>query len=147
VVKAAKLDWSPGDFLAHSSIRSDPQVDLLTFRVSDKDPRFAAPITSPFAARKKSTTAANLAIATTGAGRRVVLLDLDLRRPRLEALFRLPPRPEVSDVLLEKARLEDAIVEIPVAYGGRGRPSVTFDERGIDSLDDSARSGSPEPSR
>jgi non-specific protein-tyrosine kinase len=104
-------------------------------------------ITSPFAASEKSTTAANLAIATAGAGRRVVLLDLDLRRPRLEAQFRLPPGAGVSDVLLEKARLEDAIVQVPVAYRGRGRPSVTFDEPGVDSLHEYAQqngSGSPE---
>ncbi len=38
----------------------------------------------------KTLTAANLAVAFAQAGRRVVLVDADLRRPAVHALFRLP---------------------------------------------------------
>jgi Mrp family chromosome partitioning ATPase len=85
-------------------------------------------VTSAFAAEGKSTTAANLAVAMARAGRRVVLVDLDLRRPRLEKLFGLRPGPGVTDVLLEKARLEDAVVRIPLAPGGRSPSAGALDD-------------------
>ena len=87
-------------------------------------------VTSALAGEGKSTTAANLAIAMARAGRRVVLADLDLPRPRLERLFRLPPGPGVTDVLLGKARLEDALVRIPLAPAGRQQPADGLAESG-----------------
>jgi non-specific protein-tyrosine kinase len=94
------------------------------------DRRRVLMVTSALAGEGKSTTAANLAIAMAHAGRRVVLVDLDLRRPRLEKLFRLPPGPGVTDVLLAKARLEDALVRIPLAPAGRQQPADGLEESG-----------------
>jgi Mrp family chromosome partitioning ATPase/capsular polysaccharide biosynthesis protein len=87
-------------------------------------------VTSALAGEGKSTTAANLAIAMARAGQRVVLADLDLPRPRLKKLFRLPPGPGVTDVLLAKARLEDALVRIPLAPAGRQQPADGLEESG-----------------
>jgi Mrp family chromosome partitioning ATPase len=87
-------------------------------------------VTSALAGEGKSTTAANLAIAMARAGRRVVLADLDLNRPRLEKLFRLPPGPGVTDVLLAKARLEDALVRITLPPAGRQQPADGLEESG-----------------
>lgn len=44
-------------------------------------------VTSPTAAEDRATVAANLAVVTASAGRTVVALDADLRRPALHALF------------------------------------------------------------
>lgn len=66
-----------------------------------------------------STTVANLAIALARAGRRVALVDLDLREPSVGELFAVGDRPGVTGVLLKRATLEQALV--PVA-------AVTADE-------------------
>ncbi len=46
-------------------------------------------VTSPNQGDGKSTLAANLAISIAQSGRRVILVDCDLRRPRIERLFHL----------------------------------------------------------
>jgi capsular exopolysaccharide synthesis family protein len=51
-------------------------------------------VTSPNLAEGKSITAANLAVAMAQAGLRVVVVDADLRRPRLHQLFGLDPTRE-----------------------------------------------------
>ena len=57
-------------------------------------------ITSPGAGEGKSTTIANLGIALAENGRRVVLVDADLRRPSLHELFGLGNREGLTNVLL-----------------------------------------------
>ena len=47
-------------------------------------------VTSPGATEGKTTTAANLAYAMGESGQRVVLVDCDLRRPRVHEFFGLP---------------------------------------------------------
>jgi capsular exopolysaccharide synthesis family protein len=77
-------------------------------------------VTSALEEEGKSTTVANLAIALARTGRRVVLVDLDLRRPYLDRFFKLDGRPGVTNVVLGHATLEEATarVAIPVAEGG-----------------------------
>ncbi len=76
----------------------------------------------------KSLTVANLAVAEARAGRNVVLVDLDLRRPAQDTLFDTGGRsPGVTDVLLGHISLDEAMVEIPVASnhdGGRVEGSL-----------------------
>ncbi|MBA2475907.1 MAG: CpsD/CapB family tyrosine-protein kinase [Actinobacteria bacterium] len=77
-------------------------------------------ITSAVEREGKSTTIANLAVALAKGGRRVVLVDLDLRRPFLDVFFGLQGRPGLTDVALGRVSLEDAIAPISIAEGGRG---------------------------
>jgi polysaccharide biosynthesis transport protein len=63
----------------------------------------------------KSTTVANLAILLARTGWRIALVDLDLRRPSLHRLFRLGPRPGVTDFALGRVEFEDALVPIALA--------------------------------
>jgi tyrosine-protein kinase len=68
--------------------------------------------TSAVQAEGKSTTAGNLAVALARAGRRVVLVDLDLRRPFLDQFFDLQGQPGITDVALGHSQLEEALATI-----------------------------------
>ncbi len=74
-------------------------------------------VTSSSPGEGKTTTAANLAFAMVMDGKRVILVDADLRRPSLHKLLELPTMPGVTDVLLERAALDDALLahaELPL---------------------------------
>ena len=60
-------------------------------------------ITSPGMGDGKSMTAANLAIVMAQSGRRTLLLDADLRRPQVHALFGMERGPGLSDHLRKGA--------------------------------------------
>lgn len=71
-------------------------------------------VTSARQQEGKSTTVANLAVAAAAQGKRVALVDLDLRRPMIERLFKVSPdRPGLTDIVLGYAVLDDALVQIP----------------------------------
>ena len=73
----------------------------------------------------KSTTFANLAIALARAGRHVVVVDIDLRRPSLRRLFWLPEtQPGLTDVVLGHADLEEALAFVPLSSNGRPPEAV-----------------------
>jgi polysaccharide biosynthesis transport protein len=81
-------------------------------------------VTSSIQREGKSTTIANLGIALARAGRRVALVDLDLRRPYLNRFFlTVPGGPGVTDVVLGRVKLSDALrpVPIPAAEARPGR--------------------------
>jgi len=59
----------------------------------------------------KSFVAANLAVLTAAAGRRVLLVDLDLRAPRLHTYFGVDrDRAGLVDVVAERCSIEEAVV-------------------------------------
>jgi Mrp family chromosome partitioning ATPase len=63
----------------------------------------------------KSTTAANLAVALALGGRRVVLVDFDLRNPSLARLLDAQATCGLSDVVLGECSLEQALVPIELS--------------------------------
>jgi capsular exopolysaccharide synthesis family protein len=66
-------------------------------------------ITSPTPGDGKSTTASNLAVAMAQADRRTLLIDADLRRPTQHKNFKLESKIGVSDVLVKRVPIEQAI--------------------------------------
>jgi polysaccharide biosynthesis transport protein len=97
----------------------------LDFASLDQDVRTLM-ITSAIEGEGKSTTAANLAVALARTGKRVVLVDLDLRRPALHRFFQFGDRAGLTSVALGRATLEETLVPVPLggepARGGpRGR--------------------------
>lgn len=78
-------------------------------------------VSSAVQSEGKSTTSANLAVALARAGRRVILLDLDLRRPYLHRFFDVPRVPGATGVVLGAAGLDEALT--PIALGAGAQPT------------------------
>jgi succinoglycan biosynthesis transport protein ExoP len=71
-------------------------------------------ITSPGPSEGKSTTVVNLGISIARERKKVVLVDMDLRRASLHAYFNLPNHVGVTDMLQGEASLDEAIQDTPV---------------------------------
>lgn len=68
------------------------------------DPLRSLVVTSPAKNEGKSTTIANLAVTMAQSGRRTILVDCDLRRPGLHALFGLNSEPGLTNLVLDEVR-------------------------------------------
>lgn len=71
-------------------------------------------VSSPEPGDGKSTCIANLAIAMAQSGKRVLLLDADLRRPTIHQLFHARHEIGTADVLSGEIRLENAVQQSAV---------------------------------
>jgi len=85
-------------------------------------------VSSPLAGEGKTTAAINLAAVTSmSVGRRVLLMDCDMRKPRIHQALGLRPETGLAEVLADQVALDRAIIKIegmnldvlPV----RGKPS------------------------
>ncbi|MBV9039967.1 MAG: CpsD/CapB family tyrosine-protein kinase [Acidimicrobiia bacterium] len=98
-------------------LRSNVEVALVNL-----EPPIAI-VTSAYPGEGKTWTVVGLARALASAGRRVVLVDLDLRKPGVHNTLVIPNEVGVSDVLLGRRSLNDCLqyVEFDGAAGpGRG---------------------------
>lgn len=68
-------------------------------------------VTSSGHAEGKSSTVSNLGIALAEINQRVLLIDADLRKPRMHDIFNLPNTWGLSDLLREKSSLSDCPIE------------------------------------
>ncbi len=76
-------------------------------------------VTSGAPAEGKSTAAINLAVASAKAGARVLLIDADMRNPRVHRAFHLEVEPGLADCLDERTRSPQKLVnetEVPNLY-------------------------------
>ncbi|MTE23291.1 polysaccharide biosynthesis tyrosine autokinase [Microbacterium sp. ZXX196] len=66
-------------------------------------------VTSSVPGEGKSTSAVNLAIALADAGKRVMIVDADLRKPRVAEYFGIEGGVGLTDVLIGRAELQDVL--------------------------------------
>ncbi len=92
------VQWCQDETMMADAYRS-AITSILLSRVNGVSPRVIL-ITSPRPKAGKTTTVANLGISLAEIGRRVLLIDGDLRRPRLGKLFGLQFATGLSDALL-----------------------------------------------
>lgn len=78
----------------------------LLFSLVDDPPKVIT-ITSPGPREGKSTTCANLAVVLAQAGKNVLLMDCDLRRPVIHKIFELRNLRGFVDVLAGRVKTED----------------------------------------
>jgi Mrp family chromosome partitioning ATPase/capsular polysaccharide biosynthesis protein len=79
-------------------------------------------VTSASSADGKTTSAVNFALELVGAGQKVVLMDLDLRKPDVGRVLELSPRLRLAELLDPGTRLESALVDMPGVPGLRVLP-------------------------
>ncbi|MGH9121794.1 MAG: CpsD/CapB family tyrosine-protein kinase, partial [Acidimicrobiales bacterium] len=111
---ALRSDPTSGASEAYRTLRTAVQF------VSTDPPLKVLSITSAVLGEGKTTTVANLAISFGRAGRRVVVVDYDLRRPRLHLFFNNDNTVGLTSVLTGGATLRDAVVAV------EGEPNVVF---------------------
>jgi capsular exopolysaccharide synthesis family protein len=83
-------------------------------------------VTSPHSREGKTATVANLGVVLARAGKRVVLVSADLRRPRLHEFFRRESDAGLSDVLAGRVPLEQVLQKVTFASSAGDRTSVSL---------------------
>ena len=89
----------------------------LTFGVPMEQSRSIL-VTSPEPGDGKSTVAANLAIALANAGKRVLLVDGDLRNSTLHEFFGISNQYGFADILSDKEPVHTAVIKCSIARLG-----------------------------
>jgi capsular exopolysaccharide synthesis family protein len=85
-------------------------------------------VSSPLAGEGKTTAAINLsAVTAMSVGRRVLLIDCDMRKPKVHVSLGLRPEAGLAEVLTQQVSLEQAILKIEgmnlEVLAVRGKPS------------------------
>ena len=112
--KTILLDQSGNNAALHESFRT---VRTRTVKKSEQDNVRSILVTSATVGEGKTTVAVNLAISLAKKGKRVMLVDGDLRNPSVSKAMGLPPKEYgVADILEQTVELKDAVVR----YGEYG---------------------------
>lgn len=70
-------------------------------------------VTSSFSGEGKSFVSINMAAVLALTGKKTVILEFDIRKPKVMAGLRLDRRPGISNYLVGKAELKDLVVPVP----------------------------------
>lgn len=108
-----------GRLITHFAPKSPISEAYRSLRTSIQYARADSPlktivVTSPGPQEGKSTTVANLAITIAQMGTKTLLVDTDLRRPVLHSIFNLSRSKGISNYLVGKTELEEAIFETDI---------------------------------
>lgn len=114
-------NWKAGDeawVASREEPRSVPAEAYRTLRTAMQFVAIDRPvgmlqITSPSAGEGKTTTLANLGVALATAGQRVILVDCDLRRPRMHQFFGLENETGFTSLLVGDVPLSAVLQDVP----------------------------------
>jgi Mrp family chromosome partitioning ATPase len=99
----------PDSFVAEQFRALRGRIDA----IAEQRPMRTVAITSATPGEGKTTSAINLALVTSlSVGRRVLLIDCDLRRPKIHRSLGIRPEAGLAEVLTDAASLDDAIVKV-----------------------------------
>lgn len=100
---------SKSDFFireAYKTLRTN-----VTFSLAGEGKSRVVVVTSSLQSEGKSTTSVNLALSFAEAGKKVLLVDCDMRRPKLGRLLNLSAPAGLSNLLLDPSLLEKSIIK------------------------------------
>lgn len=99
----------PDSFVAEQFRTLRARIDS----VSTDPPIRTVAITSAVAGEGKTVSAVNFALVNAmSVGRRVLLVDCDLRNPKVHTSLGLQPEAGLAEVLLDRANLADAVMKV-----------------------------------
>ncbi len=110
-------DWKASDYPLLTRMRADVpfaesyrdlRTNLQFYHIDEPIKKMV--ITSAIPGEGKTSVTANLALSMTELGKRVVILDADLRKPKINALFDLERVPGFTDYFMDLASYTDIII-------------------------------------
>ena len=116
---ARSKEGAPQDLVVHTEPKSAIAECVRAVRtnllfMSPEKPLRTIMVTSSGPQEGKTTTAISLAIAMTSSGQRVLLVDGDLRRPRIHRAFGVKNQSGLSNLILGDGTLAGAVVQTPI---------------------------------
>ncbi len=113
-------DSTPENALLHNSVPSGFAEAFRTIRTSvlfssAEEGGRSVVVTSTGPGEGKTLVSTNLAVALAQAGQRVLLVDGDMRKPRVHQVFDQKVEPGLSNVLVGNSKASDAVRKGPVA--------------------------------
>ncbi|MEA2013031.1 MAG: polysaccharide biosynthesis tyrosine autokinase [Verrucomicrobiota bacterium] len=115
---------------AYRTLRTNIQFAVGTLNQTG----YVIAITSASPREGKTLTASNLAIALAQMGKSTLLLEADMRNPRIAPLFKIDKHPGLSDLLIGTVKQEATIRTFTDILMGNSKWDELVDTQGIDNL-------------
>ncbi|MGC3999837.1 MAG: polysaccharide biosynthesis tyrosine autokinase [Anaeromyxobacter sp.] len=112
-------DGTPQDLIVHTQPKSAAAECVRAVRtnllfMSPEKPLRTILVTSSGPQEGKTTTVTSLAVTMTTSGNRVLIVDADMRRPRLHRIFGVKSEVGLSSLILGEGSIDEAVIETAI---------------------------------